>query len=47
VHFLLYDYLDCGVTANASYDIFGKFIAEFLMLRHVDMPVAFLERGIL
>jgi hypothetical protein len=47
VHFLLRDHLDRGVTANASYDILGKFIAEFLRLRHVDIPGAFLEKGIL
>lgn len=47
VHFLLHDHLDRGVTANAGYDILGKFIAEFLRLKKVDVPVAFLEKGVL
>jgi hypothetical protein len=47
VHFLLHDHLDCGVTANAGYDILGKFIAEFLRLKQVDVPVAFLEKALL
>lgn len=45
VHFLLHDWLDRGVTANTSYDVLGKFIAEYLKCKHVDVPVAFLERG--
>lgn len=47
VHFLVHDHLDRGVTANASYDILGKFLVEFIRLKHVDIPVAFLEKGIL
>jgi hypothetical protein len=47
VHFLLHDHLDHGVTANAGYDILGEFIAEFLRLNLVDVPVAFLEKGML
>jgi hypothetical protein len=47
VHFLLHDHLDRGVTANAGYDILGKFIAEFLRLKKVDVPIAFLEKGVL
>lgn len=47
VHFLLHDHLDRGVTANASYDVLGKFIAEFLRLKRVDVPVVFLEKGVL
>ena len=47
VHFLLHDHLDRGVTANARYDILGKFIAEFLRLKQVDVPVAFLEKALL
>lgn len=47
VHFLLHDHLDRGVTANATYDVLGKFIADFLRLKHVDVPVAFLEKGVL
>lgn len=47
VHFLLHDHLDRGVTANATYDVLGKFIAEYLRLKHVDVPVAFLEKGVL
>ncbi|PMD37164.1 DUF1446-domain-containing protein [Hyaloscypha variabilis F] len=47
VHFLLHDHLDRGVTANAWYDILGKFIAEFLRLKQVDVPVVFLEKALL
>ncbi|KAN0099788.1 DUF1446 domain containing protein [Hyaloscypha variabilis] len=47
VHFLLHDHLDRGVTANAGYDILGKFTAEFLRLKQVDVPVAFLEKALL
>jgi hypothetical protein len=47
VHFLLHDHLDRGVTANATYDVLGKFIAEFLRLKVVEVPIAFLERGVL
>lgn len=47
VHFLLHDHLDRGVTANATYDVLGKFIAEFLRLKYVDVPVSFLEKGVL
>ncbi|KAI0473058.1 hypothetical protein GGR56DRAFT_596260 [Xylariaceae sp. FL0804] len=45
VHFLVRDFLDRGVTANATYDVLGKFLAEFVRCRHVDMPVAFLMKG--
>ena len=47
VHFLLHDHLDRGVTANAGYDILGKFIAEFIRLKVVDVPVTFLEKPLL
>ncbi|KAH6677709.1 hypothetical protein B0J14DRAFT_536427 [Halenospora varia] len=45
VHFLLHDHLDRGVTANGGYDILGKFLAEFLRMRVVDVPVGFVEKG--
>jgi hypothetical protein len=45
VHFLVKDFLDRGVTANASYDVLGKFLAEFIRCRTVDMPVQFLLKG--
>ncbi|KAF2808486.1 DUF1446-domain-containing protein [Mytilinidion resinicola] len=45
VHFLLHDWLDRGVTANATYDILGKFLAEYLRCKIVDVPNVFLERG--
>jgi hypothetical protein len=47
VHFLLHDHLDRGVTANATYDVLGKFIAEFLRLKIVDVPIVFLDQGLL
>ncbi|KAK8074216.1 hypothetical protein PG994_005115 [Apiospora phragmitis] len=45
VHFLVKDFLDRGVTANATYDVLGKFLAEFVRCRTVEMPVEFLKRG--
>jgi hypothetical protein len=45
VHFLVKDFLDRGVTANASYDVLGKFLSEFVRCRPVDMPVSFLLKG--
>jgi hypothetical protein len=45
VHFLVHDHLDRGVTANATYDVLGKFLSEFVRTRVVDVPVAFLKRG--
>lgn len=47
VHFLIHDYLDRGVTANATYDVLGKFIAEFIKCKHVEVPTAFLRKGII
>jgi hypothetical protein len=47
VHFLVHDHLDRGVTANATYDVLGKFLSEYLRCKLVDIPVAFLERGII
>lgn len=45
VHFLLHDHLDRGVTANATYDVLGKFVAEYLKAKHVDVPNSFLAKG--
>ncbi|EME41925.1 hypothetical protein DOTSEDRAFT_82075 [Dothistroma septosporum NZE10] len=45
VHFLLHDWLDRGVTANATYDILGKFVAEYIRCKVVDVPMRFLEMG--
>jgi hypothetical protein len=47
VHFLLHDHLDRGVTANTTYDVLGKFIAEYLRSKHVDVPTSFLAKGAL
>jgi hypothetical protein len=47
VHFLIHDYLDRGVTANATYDILGKFIAEYIRCKLIDIPISFFERGTL
>lgn len=47
VHFLVHDHLDRGVTANATYDVLGKFLVEFVRLRIVDVPEKFLEKGTL
>jgi hypothetical protein len=38
VHFLLHDWLDRGVTANATYDILGKFVAEYIRCKKVPVP---------
>jgi hypothetical protein len=45
VHFLVHDHLDRGVTANATYDVLGKFLSEFIRARIVDVPAKFLDRG--
>ncbi|KAF2001589.1 DUF1446-domain-containing protein [Amniculicola lignicola CBS 123094] len=45
VHFLVHDHLDRGVTANATYDVLGKFLSEFIRTRTVDIPNKFLQRG--
>lgn len=47
VHFLIHDHLDRGVTANATYDVLGKFIAEYVRAKHVDTPTMFLNKGTL
>ncbi|KAK4960329.1 hypothetical protein LTR10_003224 [Elasticomyces elasticus] len=47
VHFLLHDYLDRGVTANATYDILGKFVAEYIRCKKVEIPDKILELGTL
>jgi len=45
VHFLVHDHLDRGVTANATYDVLGKFLSEFIRARVVEVPTKFLDRG--
>jgi hypothetical protein len=45
VHFLLHDWLDRGVTANATYDILGKFIAEYIRCKVVDVPDEIIALG--
>lgn len=45
VHFLIHDHLDRGVTANATYDVLGKFICEFVRTKPVDVPEKFLVKG--
>jgi hypothetical protein len=45
VHFLLHDWLDRGVTANATYDILGKFIAEYVRCKIVEVPDEIIALG--
>ncbi len=45
VHFLLHDWLDRGVTANATYDILGKFVAEYIRCKKVEVPDTILALG--
>jgi hypothetical protein len=45
VHFLLHDWLDRGVTANATYDILGKFIAEYIRCKVVSVPDEIIALG--
>lgn len=45
VHFLVHDHLDRGVTANATYDVLGKFLGEYIRTKLVDVPLAFLAKG--
>ena len=40
-----HDHLDRGVNANATYDILGKFLSEYLRCKLVDVPKKFLDRG--
>ena len=45
VHFLLHDWLERGVTANATYDILGKFIAEYVRCKVVEVPDEIIALG--
>lgn len=45
VHFLLHDWLDRGVTANATYDILGKFVAEYIRCKKVQIPDRLIALG--
>lgn len=45
VHFLLHDWLDRGVTANATYDTLGKFVAEYVRCKVVDVPDEIIALG--
>jgi hypothetical protein len=45
VHFLLHDWLDRGVTANATYDTLGKFIAEYIRCKVVPVPNEIIALG--
>jgi len=47
VHFLLKDHLDRGIASTSSYDYWGKNVIEHVRMRHADVPVKFLERGII
>ncbi|KAH0844640.1 hypothetical protein FOPE_09432 [Fonsecaea pedrosoi] len=47
VHFLLRDHLDRGCNASSSYDTLGKLCCEYLRAKYVDIPVKFLDRGII
>ena len=45
VHFLLHDWLDRGVTANTTYDVLGKFIAEYVRCKIVSVPDEIIALG--
>lgn len=47
VHFLLRDHLDRGVNSSSSYDVLGKLVAEYLRCKQVEIPIKFLEKGII
>ena len=47
VHFLLHDHLDRGYDACSTYDTLGKNVCEYLRAKSVDIPVAFVQRGVL
>ncbi|KAM0750762.1 DUF1446-domain-containing protein [Meredithblackwellia eburnea MCA 4105] len=47
VHFLLKNHLDRGVASTSTYDFLGKNVAEYLRAKYVDIPVKFLERGLI
>ncbi|KEF56201.1 uncharacterized protein A1O9_07782 [Exophiala aquamarina CBS 119918] len=45
VHFRVLDNLSGGIASSDRIDGLGKGIGEYLRSKHVDIPVAFLERG--
>ncbi|KAI9373356.1 hypothetical protein BJX61DRAFT_533203 [Aspergillus egyptiacus] len=47
VHFLFRNLLGRGVSATTTVDFLGKNVAEFLRARWVELPVRFLNRGML
>lgn len=47
VHFLIRNHLDRGVQSTGEVDFLGKNCAEYLRSRVVDVPIRFLERGII
>ncbi|OIW28191.1 DUF1446-domain-containing protein, partial [Coniochaeta ligniaria NRRL 30616] len=47
VHFLVKGVLEGGIGSSYRLDGLAKSFGEFLRARHVDMPIKFLERGVL
>lgn len=47
VHFLMHDHLDRGYDACSTCDTLGKNVCEYLRAKTVDVPVRFVERGVL
>ncbi|KAF2102797.1 DUF1446-domain-containing protein [Rhizodiscina lignyota] len=47
VHFLLHDHLDRGYDACSTYDTLGKNCLEYLRAKSVDLPIRFVQRGVL
>ncbi|TID15724.1 DUF1446-domain-containing protein [Venturia nashicola] len=47
VHCLLHNHLDRGVTTNTTHDVVGKFIAEYLKAKYIDVSNFFLAKGTL
>ncbi|PYH89119.1 DUF1446-domain-containing protein [Aspergillus ellipticus CBS 707.79] len=47
VHFLFRNLLDRGVGVTTTVDFLGKNVAEYLRAKYVEVPVRFLNRGML
>lgn len=41
------DFLDGGIASSARIDGLGKGVGEYLRSKNVDVPIMFLQRGII
>ncbi|KAH0392576.1 DUF1446-domain-containing protein, partial [Aureobasidium melanogenum] len=47
VHYRIMDFLDGGIASSARIDGLGKGVGEYLRSKNVDVPIMFLQRGII